>query len=324
VPSNAIATRDWQTIVERLHARQCVPFLGAGVNASSDDYEGLPLGAQVALRLAADLVTTDVAEFDDLAKVEVLNEALREYPQLLRLELHDLARVAFHLERAVDNPHLMQIVRNVLADEGRVPSELLTTLARLPVRLIVTTNYDRLMEKALEEAGREYVPVVQPIGGFHPLELASKDEELADAKAGGILILYKIHGSFQANGQAPAERIIITEEDYIEFLTVVANEQIGIPPTIKAEMTTGTLLFLGYSLEDWDFRTIFKGTIEKLERHEIFKSFAIQKQPSAFWSKFWEKEKNVVIYDMDLHDFAVELKKRYAEHTAKAGAGDGG
>lgn len=314
---DAISNRDWQTIVERLSARQCVPFLGAGVNAASAGYPGLPLGREVALRLAADLLTlsAEVGTFDELARVEVLNDALKEFPQLLRLELHDLARVAFYLERAVDSPHVLRLVRGMLADSACAPSELLTTLARLPVALIVTTNYDRLMEKALGGVAREYLTIVQPAGGFDPLDRAEIDAQVAQALADRTLILYKLHGSFHRDGdQARRERIILTEEDYIEFLTVVSNEQIGIPHPIRALMTTGTLLFLGYSLEDWDFRTLFKGTIERLERYDVFKSFAIQKDPPEFWAEFWEQKK-VVIYDTDLTDFAGELRARYAAGT---------
>ena len=297
-----------------------MPFLGAGVNAEGDGYAGLPLGAAVALRLAEDLVTAQVTKFEELAKVEVLNEALNEYPHLLRLSLQDLARVAFHLERAVDNPHLMRVVRSILHDRDCEPSRLLKTLARLPVRLIVTTNYDGLMEKAFEEAGRKYRRVVQPIGGFDPNAMVELDEELAEAKAGGIPILYKIHGSFPDDGDDAGEtrdRIIITEEDYIEFLTVVANERRGIPQAIRSEMSSATLLFLGYSLEDWDFRTLFKGTIETLQRHEMFKSFAVQRQAPQFWVKFWQEEpRKVTIHDMDLHAFAAQLAERYDTYAA--------
>jgi len=305
-------------IVDRLRDGQCVPFLGAGVNAGGDHYEGLPLGAQVALRLANVLVDSDVASFEELVEVNVVNEALNDYPQLLRLELQNLASVAFHLRRAGDEPGLRKMIVDMLSVD-RDPSKLLTTLAELDgVRLIVTTNYDLLMEKALKVAKREYVKVVQPVGGFEPTELARKDEELARAKVDGKLILYKIHGTLPDPGSAP-ERIILTEEDYIEFLTVVANNEVGIPSTIRTEMTTATLLFLGYGLEDWDFRTLFKGTIEKLERYQTFKSFAIQRNPSSFWAKFWEEEKGVVVYDMDLHAFADELGERYGRRPEAEG-----
>jgi hypothetical protein len=181
-------------------------------------------------------------------------------------------------------------------------------LARLPLNLVVTTNYDRLLEHALQGI-QKYEPIIQRAEGFPSTpETRARFEELEGYKG---LILYKIHGSFLdlVNGDDPSP-VIITEEDYVQFLTVVAQENIGIPRLIQKKIVPSTLLFLGYSLEDWDFRTIYKGMIEPLPKHQARKSFAIQKDPSEFWVRFWES-KGVVIYNVDLYDFAEQLKARY-------------
>lgn len=311
----AIKSRQLTSIVERIHDGLCVPFLGAGVNVSCRGYVGLPLGRQVALLLAQDLVEVREGDFEHLAKVDVVNAALNDYPGLLRLELENLARVALYLERTVDMPHLMEVIHRILPDEDRKPSELLRTLARLPFKVIVTTNYDRLMERALEDAGRDFHVEIQPLRSVDPDELRRLDDDLAEHKVNGTLILYKIHGSFREDAggdDAHSKRIVLTEEDYIEFLTHAAS---GIPRTILTEMTDSTLLFLGYGLEDWDFRTIFKGTVETLDRYETLRSYAIQRHPPDFWVDFW-REKKIEIFDMDLYDFARRLRKRYDEHVA--------
>ena len=87
---------------------------------------------------------------------------------------------------------------------------------------------------------------------------------------------------------------------------VVGVNNVGVPSLIKERMADSTLLFLGYTLEDWDFRTIFKGVVGTLPEHEKLRSFAIQKSASEFWTKLWGKQQ-VEIYDVDLHDFAGEL-----------------
>ena len=90
---------------------------------------------------------------------------------------------------------------------------------------------------------------------------------------------------------------------------MAAIEDRGVPRLISGELADGTLLFLGYSLEDWTFRTIFKGLIESLPKTKQRRSFAIQLHPPDFWVRFWQS-KGVEIYDMDLHDFADELARR--------------
>jgi hypothetical protein len=77
---------------------------------------------------------------------------------------------------------------------------LLNTLARLPFRLIVTTNYDRLMERALEQNQQPRPTIVtQPIHGFTPREQRGLRARLAGNDG---LILYKIHDTFVESNDA--------------------------------------------------------------------------------------------------------------------------
>jgi hypothetical protein len=64
------------------------------------------------------------------------------------LRVHDLARVALHAEATIGKKNLVQLLQQILPDAERKPSRLLRTLARLPLRVIVMTTYDRLMERA--------------------------------------------------------------------------------------------------------------------------------------------------------------------------------
>jgi hypothetical protein len=299
-----------------------VPFLGAGVNVSSDEYKGLPLANEVTLRLVEELIEESKGvDPKDLCPTKP-HKCLAQYKDLTRIGLQDLARVALHVQFKGDTPYLMDLLKTILPDEEREPSKLLTTLAQLPFELIVTTNYDRLTERALALQGKSYKMVVQPIKGFGELAWHTLENELAVYDG---LVVYKIHGTFldkspsnKKQDMDALSRVIITEEDYIEFLTVIGEPFRGIPGQIKSKMKTSTLLLLGYSLEDWDFRTIFKGLIETLSQHGQLKSFAIQKDPSDFWVKFWE-DKGVVIYNVDLYEFAAELEKRYREYVARRG-----
>jgi hypothetical protein len=311
MPRSRISREDWTLILERIHGKACVPFLGAGVNVSHDGYEGLPLGPELTRQLAWELHGVKRAELDELAEVMSGTALFKRYGDLARLGVEDLARVALHFLWKWDHPRLMQHLRSVLPDQDRQPSELLQTLARLPFRLIVTTNYDRLMERALEEAGTAFLPVVQPIGGFDRDTQAQLRDQLADW--GEQLILYKIHGSF-VDGDV-FRRVIVTEEDYIEFLTVVGAKG-GVPEAISKELRNTTLLFLGYGLEDWDIRTILKGIVETIPPIERPKSYAIQWKPSPFWAKFWE-QKGVIIYHQDVHAFGKALDKKYREHEKR-------
>jgi hypothetical protein len=228
-----------------------------------------------------------------------------------RARVEDLARVALHIELEGNYPALVAYLKEIIVDEERDPAEILRVLARLPFKLVVTTNYDRLLERAfaLEE---QPVPLVlsQPIDGFPADEVHDWQAKLA----GDSRVVYKLHGSFDD----PTPNLVISEDDYIEFLGIAADEKLGVPRQIKARIKDSVILFLGYGLEDWDVRTIYGLLIEKSSRRSRNMSFAIQKDPTPFWVRFWDK-KDVTIYNQDLGEFGGRLEEEY-EKRSKARA----
>jgi hypothetical protein len=219
---------------------------------------------------------------------------------------------------------LMKLVHEVLPDAQHQPSPLLQALASLPFKLFVTTNYDRLLERAIPN--NDYELLVQPISGFSDLEQLDIQNRLADIQKP---IIYKIHGSFRDNGNQPGtphniNRLILTEEDYIQFLSVVGREDMGVPTMVREKLVDGTILFLGYSLQDWDFRTIHKILFEPFQGWQKNKSFAIQKDPPDFWVQYWNS-KNVTILNVDLYTFATELNEYWQDFikNKKKGAQNG-
>ena len=436
----------WDMILTSIYEGSCVPFLGAAVNISSAlrKYTGLPLGPEVALRLISKMIGTDVEQAKQLAEVTVISKPFKNQgldEDLARLWVQHLPRVALHVEvkGKGDRPYLTGRLREILADKGCTPSQLLEVLARLPLRLIVTTNFDRLLERAIEKAldeersikvsdflgatslvtklrdgadpvakhlagqlsaplrvalaayagpaeppadllatlateldglvhgpslfesqrfaavpltaairtlaraqpgkdellhlnrclleeafpvelrrtRRGYHLVVQPVEGFEG------NEQQTNPPGDDELVVYKIHGSFHEDGAANANRgagVVITEEDYIHFLTIINEPVRGVPNHVVSKLANSTLLFLGYSLEDWDFRMLHKVLIEqRLTKHQRRSAFAIQWRPSKFWVEYWSK-KQVEIYDCDIYDFAEDLERLYVERYGSLGA----
>lgn len=430
-----ITEQHWDMILEAIHRRSCVPFLGAAVNASRNgdgaSYQGLPLGPEVALRLIERAIGVSVNRAKDLGRVTNVHKKLRVSglaEDLARMWIENLPRVALHIdvEGVGDRGWLTRRLQSILAEETCEPSPLLKMLAELPLRLVVTTNFDSLLERALDEttagfvsvtpadivsptklarairnppdalsayvqnelppelmgmllqwngveapsdeliqglahvlsrlvtegnlymperfadvrlsseverllravpsepqrlrlnrllleeafpfelqrARKDYCLIVQPMNGFDE-KVAQRHAE--NPPADDVLVVYKFHGSFAD----AAAGIVITEDDYIGFLSIIDTKR-GIPGHIKAMLTDSTVLFLGYSLEDWDFRTLYKTMIEPVEKKKRPTSFAVQWDPPKFWVDYW-RQKGVVIYDHDIHAFGDELQQRYVE-----------
>jgi hypothetical protein len=345
---------DYDHIAKRIHKGNCVPFLGAGVNVSSQErgYQGLPLANDVAIHLVADawkkLSEAQLREVTGHARVYIQRrlvqaianpplsddemwaltpqeldsrlEAIGPLSTLLSASLPDLARVAQHVELKRDTPYLVEQLQELLADQNRQPSQILTLLASLPFKLLITTNYDRLLERAF--GTKPYVPVVQPVEGFNENELTEVNNRLAAITRDPVI--YKIHGSFPdpAKPNDEVSSLILTEENYIQFLSVVGDKAAGIPTQITQRLSHGTILFLGYSLEDWDFRMIHKSLIESLPGKDQRKSYAIQLKPPEFWVNYWDR-KGVTIVDMDVYDFAAELEAYWNQSPYSKENGNG-
>lgn len=135
---NIIKEIHWGAIINSLKERSCVPFLGAGVNVSTDEYQGLPLANDVALRIVRRLAGLEKKHLKELienssqsvkAQIENTLVSLKKesgtLPTLLRVTLPDLSLVTLQVEVEVGFPRLMKYVREILSDKDVQPSPLL-------------------------------------------------------------------------------------------------------------------------------------------------------------------------------------------------------
>ncbi len=326
-----LSDEHWDLLLSRIYRSECVPFLGAAVNIKSDGYAGLPLGAEVALSLLArDLKISGkelcMETFVDVHTKHPAFEKSGKFADLARCVLSDLPRVALYYRGQRDTKFITDTLLDLLPDHQLSPSPTLRDLAALvyPAKdlrggftTIVTTNYDCLLEHAIDKRV-VYERVIQPPDGFSSKQMRAVQARL-EIKT--LPVIYKIHGSFPATRDARERREqsvdcwpAVTEEDYINLLTVLQDRRRGVPPLLLGRIASSTLLFLGYSLQDIDIRTVYKGLIEPLPVSRQRTSIAIQRNPSPFWVEFW-RYKNVHVYDMDVHQFSKELCSRYRDYV---------
>jgi SIR2-like domain len=281
-------------ILDELRSGNAVPFLGAAasrVGYKDGDPTFLPSGSQLADLLAED------------AKFPSTNEHDRS----------DLAKVSSYYVDGSNRGALRRKLRRVFVDGSYRCNDLHRFLAAVADGLlIVTTNYDTLLEQAFLEIGKPYDLVVYPAdnqeyangvlwwphGAAEPKKLKSNQLDIADL--GRTNILYKIHGS--VNAQADRwDSFVITEEDYVKFLSRMNN---AVPAAFRAYFSKRAFLFLGYGLKDWNMRVLLKG----VSVSEIT-SWAILYQPSEFERKLWERRK-VDIFDLKLEEFVEAIRAK--------------
>ena len=300
----------YKMIAKAMADVRVVPFLGAGANLCSRpedmtwDHERskyLPSGSELAEHLAEEFYYPE-DETLDLVRVSQY-VAVMQGSGPLYYTLHEL----FDVDYPPTPLHqFFATLPAALAEKGYSP----------PSQLIVTTNYDDLMERAFEAAGQAYDVVSYVAEGEHRGKFVhwSHDGEPClierpNVYQGLLLeqrpVILKIHGAVD-RGTAEWDSFVITEDHYIDYLTR-ADPSTLVPVTLVAKLKRSHFLFLGYSLRDWNLRVILHRIWGEQKLH--WKSWAIQLDPHPIDEEFWDK-RDVDILDVRLQDYVSALRER--------------
>jgi hypothetical protein len=247
-------------------------------------------------------------------------------------EREDLAIVASYYLEAVDRPGLLSRLSDVFDQDYQV-GEVHHLLADLQVPLlIITINYDDLIERAFIMKSRPFHLVVHPTdrkdvsgsvlwwepGATEPLAYPPNKLPLS---LKDITIIYKMHGGVDRQTKT-WDSFVITEEDHVEFLARMIGQS-AIPARFMLHSRKCRFLFLGYGLRDWNLRVMLKNLKTELARsrgeaagselhtrmpEDSLRSWAIQYQPSALERMLWQARR-VNIYDMEINAFAAKMRE---------------
>lgn len=227
------------------------------------------------------------------------NEALPEALRSEKASLKELIRESGHILRASQ------------------PLESHRILASLPLPLYITTNYDNLMADALREAGKDPQVVICPWSDrFVPPDsiYTSEPQYRPDEKRP---LVYHLFGHLDV-----PDSLVLTEDDYFEFLIGVTANKALIPPMVLRRLADTALLFLGFQLDDWQFRIIFRALMasQGSSRRGRYTHVAVQVDPDESrninpkrardFLKDYFDDASISIYWGQAADFLRELKEQ--------------
>ena len=212
----------WDLLLQRIRDGKCTPFLGAGAC-----HPALPLAEDIALSWAQehDYFEREPSRRSNLAVVAQYLAVTRDpmFPRddfVRRIESCDAPDFSEE-----DEPH------GVLAD--------------LPLPIYLTTNCDDFIVSALES--RRKVPVRETCHWNQFLrELAEQESgsELESRYAlepdAGNPLVFHLHGVARE-----PRSLVLTEDDYLEFLVSVSQGDEVLPSRVKEALTDSSLLFIG-------------------------------------------------------------------------------
>jgi hypothetical protein len=192
--------------------------------------------------------------------------------------------------------------------------------------LIITTNYDCLMEKALDDLDVPYVVLltrksdqkvvvrfsekIQDVEWLNDLNKGETGGNFANGfvlqKSGdlrNLVVIYKIHGCLSPKlKREEADGVIISDNDYIYYIKQMGKGNNVIPSYVNTLMNNKPFLFLGYSLNDWNIRSIFETMREKRSPYGGVQDVSVMYEVGEFEEVFFQRN-DILIFKTDLNSF---------------------
>jgi len=266
----------WKRLLTRIDSKNCTPVIGSGactappIDANSDEWGklGYPSRADIAAEFATEY----------------------EYPLEDRTDLERVAKyVAAMNDTMAPKEGYARHFKDIPAPKfSEIPSEPHRVLASLPFEVYLTSNFDNWMFRALQDAKRDAHLALCRWNKHIPEDAPSFDPEFEYSVANPLV--YHFHGCTPW-----AESAVVTEDDYFEFLINISRDYKSVAHRVDRAMGGGTLLFLGYTLADWDFLVLFRLFANKL-RDSGNTHIAVQLQPSNGPGRPLQDAQNAINY----------------------------
>jgi hypothetical protein len=117
--------------------------------------------------------------------------------------------------------------------------------------VFITTNWTLLLEQALEAR----TPKKEPRTVYFPWNDRAEWPEPPTPEIPTVEapLVYHLFGRMD-----DPDSLVLTEDDYFDWLTAWIAKQTLVPEVVAKRLTNRSLLFLGYRLDDLEFRVVFQ------------------------------------------------------------------
>ncbi|MEN3944238.1 SIR2 family protein [Prosthecobacter sp. SYSU 5D2] len=252
-------------------------FVGAGISAIS----GLPSWSGLLDELIVELKGQPGVSTRLIADARKLLKDRSKWLTLAQLLRNELGK------------KFNEFVGRRFADSKIKPNEVHDLIVDLPWSAIVTTNYDRLIERA-------FARKLGDQGDIPVLTYASPGGIASNYRRGEKFIV-KAHG----DAKMKPESVVLTESDYRNLV----HREIGYQAVLQALFTTNSFLFIGCSLADPDLRMMLTFL------HSAFHGDTATHYALIPSDERLDAEDKVLFHDFSIHVIPVDKRKRTEEIT---------
>jgi hypothetical protein len=293
---------DWKEILYSIDQQECTPFIGAGACI-----DWLPLGSKVATEMAKEY-EYPLEDFHVLDRVS-------QFVAITHGDMYPKNFIVRWLKKISIPDFSKQEYKNKIH----------AILADFNLPLYITTNYDEFMEAALKTREREPISEFCKWNIFLQKHIIIKSVfEKNDYKLNSKNpLVYHLHGNINY-----PQSMVLTETDYLDFLIMLSKEEDMLPYQIKTALNSTSLLFVGYSLSDINFRFIFRGLMNLLQTGlgsglqlpsiavQLPHGFTKEREQQAieYLNMYTNNMFKIKVYWGDVNKFSEELKKRWENY----------
>ena len=314
----------WPFLLQNIDHGQCMPFLGPQVNMGL-----LPSVTMVAERLADkygyplpdrhNLVR--VAQFiavndPDLLRNDYLRLMQRSLFPYLGLKPTEEDKDRFRNASFTETAEALNWAEKVLEVQE---NEIHHLLADLGLPLYITTNFDNFMVEALKHKGltpRREGPRWEPQVGSPQYVLSPKPS--ADQP-----VVFYLNG--HDGDPEQQQHLVLSEDDYLaHFVRISRDQETCLPMNLLSEISLYSFLFLGYNLDDWEFRIILQGLLKPIAQTggaklHVGVQLDVDQNPNAdkvvdYFRRYLGRF-NIEIYWGTPQQFVTELHARWQEYS---------
>lgn len=228
-------------------------------------------------------------------------ELLKEEAKDIKLDIdkeRDLTEVAQYICNVKNRGTIDNLINEAFPSNLR-PNGNHDLLAKLPIDTFWTTNYDKLIEKALDLNGKT-------------VAVKSEDQHLQLSRKNHDVVIYKMHGDIEH-----PDRAVITRDDYEQY---GFKDRVLFRDVLEGHLLTKTFLFIGFSFTDPNFLAVLSKMrilLDGRNRHHYCILKEISKEDYLEESEYvYERARQeLVIEDLKRYGIFVHLIESYSEIT---------
>ena len=300
---------DWDKLLINIEAGTVIPIIGRDL-----------------LRVAPDAETTPVLLYNLIA-TRLVDDLAKEFPQVAGEHPADITlndAVCLCMRHGRNHFDICYSILEVLKEVSAWPSPMpLQQLAEISdFKLFVSTTFDSLMERAIEQSAPDRHASVYAYDPKPPSGKSVEDLPLTSPGANQAIV-YHLMGRLSAS----ASNVVISDEDLLEFVCALYSEnKKRVPVNLLNAFAKNHLLLLGCSFSDWLARFFLRAAKRRRlstkpddERLRNIVEYVVddyapqEKNLVLFLEQFWTSTR--VFRSGNVVAFVNELRRRWRERN---------